>query len=134
MRKIYIDGRVCIGPTFSKAEFALIKRNLAEQKGLATLADLLDTAGNIQRLSIIYLLHAHKEMCVCDLAEVLAITDSAVSQHLRKLRDKNIVKFRREKQTIYYSLVQNIFTTNIQDMLALNEIKQPHIMMHKEVV
>jgi DNA-binding transcriptional ArsR family regulator len=134
MRKVYVEGKLCIGPTFSKAEFALIKRNLAEQKGLATLADLLDAAGNLQRLSIIYLLHAHKELCVCDLAEVLEITDSAVSQHLRKLRDKNIVKFRREKQTIYYSLVQNIFTTNVQDMLALNEIKQPHIIMHKEVV
>lgn len=133
MRKIYIDGKLCIGPTFSRAEFALIKRNLAEQKGLTTLADLLDTAGNLQRLKIIYLLHAHKELCVCDLAEVLEITDSAVSQHLRKLRDKNIVRFRREKQTIYYSLVQNIFTTNLQDMLEPNEIKQPHTIMHEEI-
>lgn len=45
MKKIYIDGKFCIGPTFSKAEFALIKRNLAEQKGLKTLADSLGVAG-----------------------------------------------------------------------------------------
>lgn len=132
MRKVYIDGKLCIGPTFSKAEFALIKRNLAEQKGLATLADLLNVAGNQQRLNIIYLLHAHKEMCVCDLAEVLQLTDSAVSQHLRKLKDKNIVKSRREKQTIYYSIVQNIFTVNLQDMLEPNEIKQPHTLIYEE--
>jgi DNA-binding transcriptional ArsR family regulator len=97
MKKVYIEGKLCIGPNFSKAEFALIKRNLAEQKGLATLADLLGTAGNLQRLKILYLLHAHKEMCVCDLAEVLGLTDSAVSQHLRKLKDKNIVTSRRAR-------------------------------------
>jgi DNA-binding transcriptional ArsR family regulator len=133
MRKVYVEGRLCIGPTFSKAEFALIKRNLVAQKGLATLADLLNVAGNIQRLKIIYLLHAHKEMCVCDLAEVLGLTDSAVSQHLRKLKDKNIVKTRREGQTIYYSLVPNIFTTNLEDMFALDETREPHSFMHKEV-
>ncbi len=133
MRKVTVEGRLCIGPTFSKAEFTLIKRNLAAQKGLATLADLLNAAGNIQRLKIIYLLHAHKEMCVCDLAEVLELTDSAVSQHLRKLKDKNIVKSRRQGQTIYYSLVPNIFTTNLEDMFALDETREPHSFMHKEV-
>jgi DNA-binding transcriptional ArsR family regulator len=126
MRKVYVEGKLCIGPTFSKAEFALIKRNLAEQKGLATLADLLGIAGNIQRLKTLYLLHAHKEMCVCDLAEVLELTDSAASQHLRKLKDKNIVKTRRKGQTIYYSLVSNIFTTNLEDMFGLDETKEQH--------
>lgn len=132
MKRVYIDGKLCIGPTFSKAEFALIKRNLAEQKGLASLADLLGVAGNLQRLKIIYLLHAHKEMCVCDLAEVLDLTDSAVSQHLRKLKDRNIVKARREAQTIYYSLVPNLFTSNLQDMFALDETKELHSFMHEE--
>jgi DNA-binding transcriptional ArsR family regulator len=133
MKKVYIEGKLCIGPNFSKAEFAFIKRNLAEQKGLATLADLLGTAGNLQRLKILYLLHAHKEMCVCDLAEVLGLTDSAVSQHLRKLKDKNIVTSRRQGQTIFYSLVSNIFTTNLEDMFAMEETKEPHSFMHKEI-
>ncbi|MGH2569127.1 MAG: ArsR/SmtB family transcription factor [Bacteroidota bacterium] len=130
MKKVYVDGKLCIGPTFSKAEFALIKRNLAEQKGLATLADLLSLAGNVQRLKILYLLHAHKEMCVCDLAEVLDLSDSAASQHLRKLKDKNTVKTRRQGQTIYYSLVSNIFTANVQDIFALDETKEPHSFIH----
>lgn len=126
MKKIYVEGKLCIGPNFSKAEFALIKRNLANQKGLETLADLLAVAGNSQRLKILYLLHAHLEMCVCDLAEVLELTDSAASQHLRKLKDKNLVKTRREGQTIFYSLVPNIFTTNLQDMFALDETQEQH--------
>jgi DNA-binding transcriptional ArsR family regulator len=126
MRKVYIEGRLCVGPTFSKAEFALIKRNLAEQKGLATLSELLEIAGNIQRLKILYLLHAHKEMCVCDLAEALELSDSAASQHLRKLKDKNIVKTRRKGQTVCYSLVANIFTTILEDMFGLHETKEQH--------
>lgn len=126
MKKIKIDGAVCIGPNFSKAEFILIKKNLSEQKGLVTLADLLALAGNLQRLKILYLLFAHKEMCVCDLAEVLELSDSAASQHLRKLKDKNIVKTRRTGQTIFYSLVSNVFTTNIGDMFGLDETKQQH--------
>jgi len=133
MKRVYIEGKLCIGPTFSKTEFALIKRNLAEQKGLATLADLLGIAGNIQRLKILYLLHAHKEMCVCDLAEVLELTDSAVSQHLRKLKDKNIVKTRRKGQTIYYSLVRNIFTVNLEDMFAMDETREQHSFIYKEI-
>jgi len=124
MKKIIIEGKVCVGPTFSRGEFALIKRNLAEQKGIATLASLLGTAGNIQRLNILYLLHAHKEMCVCDLAEVLELSDSAISQHLRKLKDRNIVKTRRDRQTIYYSLVQNVFTANLEELLTRDETKQ----------
>ena len=132
MKKIYIDGKLCIGPTFSKAGFALIKRNLAEQKGLKTLADSLGVAGNSQRLNILYLLHAHKEMCVCDLAEVLELTDSAASQHLRKLKDKNIVKTRREGQTIYYSLVQNVFTSNLEDMFAMDETRKQHAFVLEE--
>ena len=126
MKKVYIDGKLCVGPTFTNAEFALIKRNLAEQKGLQTLANLLGLAGNPQRLRILYLLYVHKEMCVCDLAEVLELTDSAVSQHLRKLKDSNVVKTRRKAQTIYYSLVTNVFASNLKDMFVLDETKEQY--------
>lgn len=132
MKKISLDGTLCVGPTFSKAEFTLIKRNLAEQRGLKTLADSLGVAGNLQRLKILYLLHAHKEMCVCDLAEILELSDSAASQHLRKLKDKNMVKTRRERQTIYYSLVENIFTSNLQDMFILDETRTQHAFVWEE--
>jgi len=132
MKRVYVNGKVCVGPNFSKAEFTLIKRNLAEQKGLRTLADSLVAAGNLQRLKVLYLLHAHKEMCVCDLAEVLQLTDSAVSQHLRKLKDKNVVKTRRNGQTIYYSLVQNVFTANLEDVFALDETREQHAFVLEE--
>jgi len=132
MRKVLIDGQSCVGPTFSRAEFALIKRNLAKQKGLESLADLLDAAGNIQRLKMLYLLHAHKEMCVCDIAEILEITDSAVSQHLRKLKDRNLVNARRNGQTIYYSLIQKVFTSSLQDIFSLEQTGKEHAFLFSE--
>lgn len=126
MKRVQIEGKLCVGPNFSNAEFAVIKRNLVEQKGLKTLADSLGVAGNCQRLRILYLLHAHREMCVCDLAEVLEITASAVSQHLRKLKDKNIVKTHRKGQSIAYSLIQNVFTSNLEDMFVMDETREQH--------
>jgi len=132
MKTIVIEGKVCVGPTFSRAEFALIKRNLADQRGLVTLAASFGAAGNLQRLKILYLLHAHKELCVCDLAEILELSDSAASQHLRKLKDKNMVKTRRDGQTIYYSLVQNVFTASLETMLGKAETKQPYAFIVEE--
>jgi len=63
-------------------------------------------AGNEVRLKIIYLLEEEKELCPCDLSDILSMSIPAVSQHLRKLKDGNIVQTRKEGQTIYYSLTQ----------------------------
>ncbi len=74
------------------------------QKSFTSLSKVLALAGNEVRLKIIYLLEEEKELCPCDLADILGMSIPAVSQHLRKLRDGNIVRTRKESQTIYYSL------------------------------
>ena len=76
------------------------------QKSFAKLSNILALAGNEARLKIVYLLEEENELCPCDLADILAMTIPAVSQHLRKLKDGNIVETRKEGQTIYYSLTQ----------------------------
>jgi ArsR family transcriptional regulator, lead/cadmium/zinc/bismuth-responsive transcriptional repressor len=76
------------------------------QKSFASLSNILALAGNEVRLKIVYLLEEEKELCPCDLADILGMTIPAVSQHLRKLKDGNIVETRKEGQTIYYSLTQ----------------------------
>lgn len=75
------------------------------QKSFASLSNILALAANEVRLKIVYLVEQEKELCPCDLADILAMTIPAVSQHLRKLKDGNIVETRKEGQTIYYSLV-----------------------------
>lgn len=76
------------------------------QKSFTQLSNTLALAGNEVRLKIAYLLEEENELCPCDLSDILGISIPAVSQHLRKLKDGNIVETRREGQTIYYSLTQ----------------------------
>ena len=76
------------------------------QKSFAGLSNILALAGNEVRLKIVYLLEEEKELCPCDLADILGMTIPAISQHLRKLKGGNIVETRKEGQTIYYSLTR----------------------------
>ena len=68
------------------------------------LSNLLALAGNEVRLKILFLLEEEGELCPCDLADVLGMSVPAVSQHLRKLKDGEVVTTRRDGQTIFYSL------------------------------
>ena len=122
-KRILVEGHQCIGPHFNEKEFELIKKNVYELEGLNTLADLLNVVGNPVRLKIVYLLYAHKELCVCDLAEVLGMSDSAISQHLRKLKDKLIVKSRKDSQTVYYSLESKLFIEILAQYFVIPEVQ-----------
>ena len=68
------------------------------------LANGLSLVGNSVRLKILYLLFEEKKLCVCDLSDILGMNISAISQHLRKMKDRNLLETDREAQTIYYSL------------------------------
>ena len=64
----------------------------------------LELIGNNVRLKILFLLNEEKRLCVCDLSDILGMTVSAISQHLRKLKDRKLIETEREAQTIFYSL------------------------------
>jgi DNA-binding transcriptional ArsR family regulator len=70
---------------------------------LEALADLFKVFGDNTRLRIIHAL-SHSEMCVCDLAVVLDMSQSAVSHQLRILKAARLVKNRRDGKVVYYSL------------------------------
>tara|TARA_R110002072_G_scaffold154941_2_gene304998 strand:+ start:11700 stop:12071 length:372 start_codon:yes stop_codon:yes gene_type:complete len=68
------------------------------------ISKLLSITGNEVRLKILFLLNMEKELCPCDLADILKMSVPAVSQHIRKMKDASVITARREGQTIYYSL------------------------------
>ncbi|GMN11130.1 hypothetical protein MTsPCn9_21650 [Croceitalea sp. MTPC9] len=68
------------------------------------LANGLSLVGNSVRLKILYLLFEEKRLCVCDLSDILGMNISAISQHLRKMKDRNLLDTERDAQTIFYSL------------------------------
>lgn len=70
------------------------------------LSGVLALAGSEVRLKILFLLDQENELCPCDLSDILGMSIPAVSQHLRKLKDANVIARRREGQTIFYSLKQ----------------------------
>lgn len=61
--------------------------------------------GNEVRLQIITLLLNVERLCVCDISDILKMNQSPISQHLRKLKDGDLLENRREGMTIYYSIV-----------------------------
>lgn len=78
----------------------------ANEKSFGMLSSLLALAGNEVRLKILFLLEEENELCPCDLSDILGMSIPAISQHLRKLKDGNVVEGRREGQTIFYSLIE----------------------------
>ncbi len=93
------------------ADEALIRecksKLLSAQVSFNNLSQILSLAGNEVRLKILYLLEEEEGgLCVCDLADILEMSIPAVSQHLRKLKDANIIQPRRQGQTIFYSFKQ----------------------------
>ncbi|HLF46094.1 MAG TPA: metalloregulator ArsR/SmtB family transcription factor [Chitinophagaceae bacterium] len=73
-------------------------------KSFFQLVHILALAGNEVRLKILYLLEEEGELCPCDLSDILGMSIPAVSQHLRKMKDGNIIEARKQGQTIFYSL------------------------------
>jgi DNA-binding transcriptional ArsR family regulator len=94
----------CVGPTTTKAEIERWKDEVLFSPQLDELAQFLNLVGNSTRLKIVFLLTEFKELCVCDLAQILDVTVPAVSQQLAKLKAFGLLKSRRENQTIFYSI------------------------------
>lgn len=68
------------------------------------LANSLSLAGNAVRLKILFLLQEEGQLCVCDLSDILSMNISAISQHLRKLKDGKIIISKKTGQTVFYSV------------------------------
>ena len=79
---------------------------------LYDLAELFKVFGDSTRIRILYVLF-EAEVCVCDLAKVLNMTQSAVSHQLRILKQNKLVKARRDGKSIFYSLADDHVRTII---------------------
>ena len=100
-----MNNIACIRPYADQVLIGECKKKLQKaETSFNRLSQVLSLAGNDVRMKMLYLLEEENELCVCDLADILEMTIPAVSQHLRKLKDGNILQTRRSGQTIFYSL------------------------------
>lgn len=83
-----------------------VKNKMPEDEKLYDLAELFKVFGDTTRIKILYALF-EEEMCVCDIADLLNMTQSAISHQLRVLKQARLVKFRKEGKVVYYSLDDN---------------------------
>lgn len=94
---------VCEIEFVDKAKVKKVERAIKKTEKITTLAETFKILGDPTRLKIAFAL-SHEELCVCDLANLFGVSQSAVSHSLRVLRQMRLVKYRREGKIAYYSL------------------------------
>ncbi|HOA41871.1 MAG TPA: metalloregulator ArsR/SmtB family transcription factor [Bacillota bacterium] len=85
---------------------AKVREKMPEEEILYDLAELFKVFGDSTRIKILWALD-EDEMCVCDIAYLLNMTQSAISHQLRVLKQAHLVKSRREGKVVYYSLADD---------------------------
>jgi ArsR family transcriptional regulator len=80
--------------------------------------------GNSTRMRMFFVLDRMKQVCVCDLATILGVSQSAASQHLAKFRACRLVSARRDGQTLHYGLTSNP-EVKLLRKLAIGDIETP---------
>ncbi len=99
-----------------------VKAEMPPEETLYDLAELYKVFGDSTRIKILYVLF-EAEVCVCDLAQCLNMTTSAISHQLRVLKQSRLVKFRREGKTVFYSLAdEHVRTILGQGMDHIEEL------------
>ena len=90
----------------------IVNETMPEETELYDLAELFKVFGDFTRIRILFVLF-EAEVCVCDLAQVLQMTQSAISHQLKILKQNKLVKSRREGKSIFYSLADDHVRTII---------------------
>jgi ArsR family transcriptional regulator len=80
-----------------------VRRKMQPVERLMALADLFDALGDSTRVRLLHAL-SYSELCVCDLAALIGLSQSAISHQLRLLRMSRLVKNRKDGKMVYYSL------------------------------
>ena len=89
-----------------------VGKRMQENTSLDKAAQFFKIFGDHTRIKILWALELH-EMCVCDIAQLLNLSQSAVSHQLRALKQSKLVKYRREGKTVFYSLADGHVRTII---------------------
>lgn len=90
----------------------IVNETMPEETELYDLAELFKVFGDSTRIRILFVLF-EAEVCVCDLAKVLNMTQSAISHQLRILKQNKLVNSRRDGKSVFYSLADGHVRTII---------------------
>ncbi|MFQ6864296.1 ArsR/SmtB family transcription factor [Blautia sp.] len=106
------DAICCESEEIHEELLKIVNETMPDETELDALADLFKVFGDPTRIRILFVLF-EAEVCVCDLARALNMTQSAVSHQLRILKQSRLVKNRREGKSVFYSLADDHVRTVI---------------------
>ena len=116
-----MEEGICENTVIHEDTVKNVKEKMPEDGLIYDIAELFKVFADSTRMKIIYAL-MEEELCVCDIANIVQTTQSAISHQLRVLKQAKLVKFRKDGKTVYYSLsdehVEMIFN------MALEHIKE----------
>ncbi len=99
---------------------AKVQDGMLTERNFLFMAELFKALGDYTRVRILYALSIH-ELCVCALAEVLDMSQSAISHQLRLLRAAKLVRYRKEGKNVFYALdddhVRSLVTQGLDHIL-----------------
>lgn len=103
---------ICDGEEVHEELLSIVREKMLEETELYDLAELFKVFGDSTRIRILFVLF-ETEVCVCDLAQALNMTQSAISHQLKILKQNKLVKSRRDGKSIFYSLADDHVRTII---------------------
>jgi ArsR family transcriptional regulator len=106
------DSIPCCDGSHDRDPVETVRASMPDEDTLYDLSELFRIFGDSTRIRILYALF-EAELCVCDIAEVLGMTQSAISHQLRALKNARLVKGRREGKTVFYALADDHVKTII---------------------
>jgi DNA-binding transcriptional ArsR family regulator len=117
MQPSEVTDQTCIRVDVDEAKLRTLQKDVHDNEPLEAVTTVVKAAGSDTRMRLLYLLWKGEELCVCDLADILRVSQPAVSQQLKKLRDSGLVESRRDGQTIYHRLsTENVFARVLADL------------------
>ena len=106
------EVELCQSHDIHEDRVRLVEGRMPPEDEMADMAELFKVFGDSTRIKILYILW-ECELCVCDMAQLLRLTQPAVSYQLKVLKQAKLVKNRRSGKTIYYSLADEHVKTII---------------------
>ena len=106
------DVECCEEKGIHEERVRFVEQHMPDEEKLYDLAELFKVFGDSTRIRILFVLF-EAEVCVCDLAKALNMTQSAISHQLRILKQNKLVKSRRDGKSIFYSLADEHVRTII---------------------
>lgn len=118
------EAEICGCNVIHKEIVESVQGKMPKEEKLYDLAELFKVFGDSTRIKILWAL-AESEMCVCDIAALFNMTQSAISHQLRVLKQARLVKNRKEGKVVYYSLDDNhVLQIFNQGLTHIEELKE----------